>query len=94
MDLESRRRWYEYSRARDRMLEATDTEDCPWHIVPSDDKKLAHLNCIAHMLEHIPYQPLGTTIVTLPRRDKSNAYDDKKSMQGRRYIAENYCPED
>jgi polyphosphate kinase 2 len=90
MDLESRRRWYDYSRARDRMLAATDTDDCPWYIVPSDDKKRAHLNCISHMLEQIPYQPLGTTIVTLPRRDKTAAYDDRKSMQGRRYVAENY----
>jgi hypothetical protein len=42
------------------------------------------------MLEQIPYQPLGTTIVTLPRRDKTNAYDDRQTMQGRRYVAENY----
>ena len=86
MDLESRRLWYDYSRARDSMLEATDTDDCPWNIVPSDDKKLAHLNCIAHILRQIPYQPLGTTIVTLPKRDKTKAYDDKKSMEGRRYV--------
>jgi polyphosphate kinase 2 len=86
MDLESRRRWYSFSRARDRMLAATDTDDCPWHIVPSDDKKLAHLNCISHLLKQIPYQPLGTTIVTLPKRDKTDAYDDLKSMNGRRYV--------
>jgi polyphosphate kinase len=94
MDLEARRRWFEFSRARDRMLEATDTEECPWVIVPSDDKKLAHLNCISHMLDQIPYQPLGSAIVTLPKRDKTNAYDDKKSMQGRRYVPENYSSAD
>jgi polyphosphate kinase 2 len=86
MDLESRRRWYAFSRARDRMLAATDTDDCPWNIVPSDDKKLAHLNCISHLLKKIPYQPLGTAIVTLPKRDKSDAYDDLKSMNGRGYV--------
>lgn len=93
MDLESRRRWYDYSRARDRMLEATDTDDCPWNIVPSDDKKRAHLNCIAHILRQIPYQPLGTTIVTLPKRDKTKAYDDKKPMEGRRYVKDSFSDE-
>ena len=53
-DLESRRRWYDYSRARDLMLEATDTEHAPWHVVRSDDKKRARLNCIAHLLEPDP----------------------------------------
>ena len=56
MDLPSRSRWYEYSRARDAMLEATDTEHAPWYIVRSDDKKRARLNCIAHILSQIPYK--------------------------------------
>src|SRR5437667_3398153 len=55
MDLESFRRWYEYSSARDKMLEATDTKHAPWHIVRSDDKKKARLNCISHLLSMIPY---------------------------------------
>ena len=50
MDLPSRSRWYDYSRARDMMLKATDTEGAPWHIVRSDDKKRARLNCISHLL--------------------------------------------
>src|SRR5438876_968826 len=50
MDLESFRRWYEYSRARDQMLEATDSKHAPWYIVRSDDKKKARLNCITHLL--------------------------------------------
>ena len=50
MDLESYPRWYEYSRARDRMLEMTDTDEAPWYIVRSNDKKRARLNCIAHLL--------------------------------------------
>ena len=56
MDLPSRPRWYEYSRARDRMLEATDTKHAPWYIVRSDDKRRARLNCIAHLLEPDPVQ--------------------------------------
>ena len=90
MDLEARRRWYDYSRARDLMLDATDTKFSPWHIVPSDDKRAAHLNCIRHMLSKIPYEPLGEKIVTLPKRDKSNAYDDKKTMKKRNYIPQKY----
>jgi polyphosphate kinase 2 (PPK2 family) len=56
MDLPSRSKWFEYSRARDRMLEATDTKDAPWHILRSDDKKRVRLNCIRHILEWIPYE--------------------------------------
>ena len=56
MDLESFRRWYEYSRARDRMLEATDSRHAPWYIIRSDDKKRARLNCITHLLSLIPYR--------------------------------------
>src|SRR5262245_2978890 len=55
MDLPSRSKWFEYSRARDLMLEATDTEYAPWYIVPSDDKRRARLNCISHLLGLIPY---------------------------------------
>src|SRR5438093_2150654 len=56
MDLESYARWNAYSRARDLMLEATDTKEAPWHIVRSDDKRRARLNCIAHLLSLIPYK--------------------------------------
>src|SRR6516162_2370666 len=55
-DLPSRTRWYDYSRARDLMLKATDTDAAPWYIVPSDDKKTARLNCISHFLSLIPYR--------------------------------------
>ena len=94
MDLEARRKWYDFSKARDRMLEATDTPENPWNIVPSDDKKAAHLNCISHILKQIPYQPLGDKIVTMPKRDKTNAYDDKESMNGRHYIEDVFSPAD
>ena len=56
MDVESYRRWYDYSRARDRMLQATDTKHAPWYIVRSDDKRRARLNCISHILKSIPYK--------------------------------------
>jgi polyphosphate kinase 2 len=89
MDLEARRRWYAYSRARDRMLDASDTDDSPWYIVPSDDKQAAHLNCISHLLGQMTYEPLGTAIVTLPKPDETEAYDDQKSMKSRRFVPDN-----
>jgi polyphosphate kinase 2 len=88
MDLEARRRWYAYSMARDDMLAATDVDHSPWHIVPSDDKYKARLNCISHLLSRIPYTPLGETMVRLPRPDENDAYDDKASMAGRNYVPE------
>jgi polyphosphate kinase 2 len=90
MDLESRRRWFAYSRARDRMLDASDKKISPWNIVHSDDKRRAHLNCISHILGSIPYEPLGTTMVTLPEPDGSDAYDDRKSLKGRRFVPEKF----
>ena len=80
MDLEGRRRWYAYSRARDKMLAATDTEEVPWYIVPSDDKRKARLNCISHILSKIPYQEPEWPDVELPARDKSDAYDDSELL--------------
>jgi polyphosphate kinase 2 len=90
MDLPSRTRWYEYSRARDDMLEATDTKHAPWHILRSDDKKRARLNCIAHFLEQIPYEHLPQEEVELPRRGKDGAYDDQESLEKRTFVPERY----
>ena len=90
MDLPSRTRWYEYSRARDMMLKATDTEDAPWHIVPSDDKKRARLNCISHLLSLIPYRQAPREKVKLPKRSKKGAYDDQATMKGRKFVPEKY----
>ncbi len=87
MDLPSRERWYAYSRARDLMLEATDTEWAPWYIVPSDDKRQARLNCIAHFLSLIPYRKVNREPVELPRRSKVDEYDDVASLAGRTFIA-------
>ena len=78
MDLESHRRWYDYSRARDEMLAATDTKASPWYIVPSDDKKRARLNCIAHILSSIPHEEIPYKPPKLPPRQKAKGYAEPK----------------
>jgi polyphosphate kinase 2 len=90
MDLESYSRWYAYSRARDLMLEATDTEDAPWFIVRSDDKRRARLNCIAHLLSLIPYKKVPRDKVKLPKRAKKGEYDDQAVLKGRHFVPEQY----
>jgi polyphosphate kinase len=89
-DLESRRRWYDYSRARDRMLEVTDTAHAPWYIVRSDNKRRARLNCIAHLLSLIPYDRVPRSKVTVPERATDNAYDDEAPLRHRRFVLEKY----
>lgn len=74
MDLESHRRWYDYSRARDAMFRATDTEISPWYVIKADDKRRARLNCIAHLLDQVPYQRVEPNNVNLPGRQKSHGY--------------------
>jgi polyphosphate kinase 2 len=90
MDLESYARWYAYSRARDMMLEATDTEDAPWHIVRSDDKRRARLNCITHLLNLIPYKEVRRDKVKLPKRSTKGEYDDQSTLKGRNFVPEKY----
>ena len=90
MDLPSRSRWYDYSRARDKMLAATDTDTAPWHIIRSDDKKRARLNCISHLLSLIPYRQAPREKVKLPKRSTESAYDDQATLQGRRFVLEKY----
>jgi polyphosphate kinase len=90
MDLPSREKWYEYSLARDAMLDATDTDDSPWYILKSDDKKRARLNCIAHLLNLIPHEKIKHPKVTLPSRSKKHAYDDEETLAGRRFVPETY----
>jgi polyphosphate kinase 2 len=74
MDLESHRRWYDYSRARDEMIAVTDTKVAPWYVVPADDKRRARLNCIAHLLGRIPYREIPREKVKLPEREKPKGY--------------------
>jgi polyphosphate kinase 2 len=90
MDLPARTRWYDYSRARDMMLEATDTKTAPWYIIPSDDKKRARLNCIAHFLKLVPYKPVQREKVKMPKRSKKGAYDDQASLKGRHFVPQKY----
>jgi len=90
MDLPSRSKWYEYSKARDMMLEATDTDHAPWHILPSDDKKRARLNCIAHLLSQIPYKEVPREKVKLPKRSDKGSYDDQATLHKRRFVKERY----
>jgi polyphosphate kinase 2 len=90
MDLESYGRWYSYSQSRDMMLDATDTEEAPWSIVRSDDKRKARLNCISHLLSQIPYKDAPRDKVELPRRSKKGKYDDQATLEGRRFVPEIY----
>jgi polyphosphate kinase 2 len=90
MDLESYRSWYGYSRARDMMLEKTDTLHAPWHIVLSDDKRRARLNCIAHILSLIPYQKVALEKTGLPKRSGKGKYDDQEPLMGRKLVPQKY----
>ena len=74
MDLKSYSRWFDYSRARDAMLAATDTAWAPWFIARTDDKKRGRLNIISHLLGEIPYKPLAHQDITLPRRQRRGGY--------------------
>ena len=90
MDLESYRRWYDYSRARDDMLQATDTDVAPWYIVNADDKKRARLNCISHLLSLFPYEDLPPVKIELGKRNMKIKYDDQVALEGRNAIPEKY----
>ncbi len=90
MDLPSRERWYDYSLARDAMLEATDTDAAPWHIIDSNDKKRARLNLISHLLSQFPYKKIKRVDVQLPERSNKKKYDDISPMLNRRWIPKQY----
>ena len=74
MDVEAQARWYDYSRARDAMFEATDTEECPWYVVDSNDQRKGRLNCITHLLSLIPYEEVPHEKVKLPKPQKKGKY--------------------
>ncbi len=90
MDLPSREKWFEYSRARDKMLKATHTKHAPWHILRSDDKKRARLNCITHLLSLIPYKKVKRDKIKLPKRSMKGAYDDAATIKKYNFIPEVY----
>jgi polyphosphate kinase len=89
MDVESYRRWYDFSRARDMMLDATDSKHAPWHVVRSDNKRQARLNCISHILEAIPFKKGKRLKVKLPKRSDKGRYDDQETLRGRNFVAAN-----
>ena len=90
MDVESYGRWYAYSRARDMMLKATDSKHAPWHIVRSDNKRRARLNCISHILRSIPYKKVKRAKVKLPARSGKGKYDDQATLKGRHFVQERF----
>ena len=90
MDVESYRRWYDYSKARDLMLHFTNTKEAPWIIVRSDDKRRARLNCISHVLSTIPYEHMEDRSVRLPKRSGKGRYDDSATMSGFNFVTARY----
>jgi polyphosphate kinase 2 len=88
MDLASYDRWYDYSRARDAMFEATDSDLSPWNIVRADDKKRARLNCITHLLGRFPYEDVPLKKVKFGKRKSRGAYHDEASIADRRFVPE------
>jgi polyphosphate kinase len=89
MDVESRKRWVEYSRAKDAMFAHTDRNKTPWYVVNADDKKRARLNCIRHLLDQIPYQDMRPVEIELPLRQPDTGYKrPKKSSQ--RFVRQVY----
>lgn len=90
MDIASYNKWYDYSRARDDMLIATDTRHAPWYIVPADCKKKARLNCISHLLSMVPYEQFNGEDVDLGERDLSGKYDDHLSLEDRNVVPQIY----
>jgi polyphosphate kinase len=90
MDLESYKRWYEYSKARDLMFETTDSAHAPWYLVHSDDKRRGRLNCISHILSFIPYKKQSQDKIKLSKRSDKNKYDDMAPLKERRFVEERY----
>lgn len=86
MDLESHRCWYDFSRARDAMFAATDTNIAPWYVINSENKMRARLNCISHLLSQIPYDEVPREPVKLPKRQKPDGYVEPQYHY--RYIPE------
>jgi polyphosphate kinase 2 len=88
MDLQAQARWYDYSRAHDAMFAATDTPQCPWYVVPSNDQRRARLNCITHLLSLIPYEQVPREPIKFPKRQPKGDYVE--SDYPIRYVPERY----
>ena len=88
MDLQAQARWYDYSKARDAMFAATDSPDCPWYVVPSNDQRRARLNCISHFLSLIPYEKVPREPIKFPKRQAKGKYVEPDYPY--RYVPEKY----
>jgi polyphosphate kinase 2 len=88
MDVEAQARWYDYSRARDAMFEATDTPESPWYVVDANDQRRARLNCISHLLSLIPYEKVPHKKVKLPKRQSKGSYEEPDYPY--RFVPEKY----
>jgi len=86
MDLEARRRWFDYSKAKDIMFAATDVEDSPWWVVEADSKKRARLNCISHLLSQVPYKDVDAPVLKLPPRGKADPKYKRPPKDSMRYV--------
>ena len=93
MDLNSRARWVEYSKAKDEMFAHTDIKQAPWHVVNADNKKCARLNCISHLLSMIPYEDLTPEPINLPPRQAEGGYV-RPPITDQTFVPEVYVPED
>ena len=89
MDVKSREKWVEYSKAKDEMFKHTDTKQSPWFVVPADNKKLARLNCISHLLSLIPYEALPTEQIDLDSRIESKNYV-RSPMSDQTFVPDRY----
>jgi polyphosphate kinase len=90
MDLESYNRWDAFTKARDRMLAATDTKAAPWNIARTDDKRRGRLNVISALLDLIPYEQIKRDKVKLPKRSKDKGHDTEEGLKGRRFVPEKF----
>jgi polyphosphate kinase 2 len=90
MDVESRRRWYLHSIARDDIFAATDTEHAPWYLVDANDKDTARLNCISHFLSRFDYRETPFDLPELPEVDPTYAYDDRATVASRNWVPRVY----
>ena len=89
MDIVSREKWDEYSKAKDIMFAHTDIEQAPWYVVNADSKKLSRLNCISHLLNLIPYEDISPPPVEFPKRKKGGFYD-RPPITDQKFIPEKY----
>jgi polyphosphate kinase 2 len=89
MDMESRSRWQEYSKAKDEMFFNTDIPQAPWYVVPSDDKKRARLNCISHLLDRIPYKDLKPVVPEIPPLKEGKNYK-RSAMHTQTFVPKKY----